>query len=97
MAAMGMALAPADPAFSNGASPWASTGFCRNQPLRPEDITPLVAAYEDCLRTLKLSDRSDPVTEILAKKIIEIAQTGIRDSARLGRPALEEIRISGPG
>jgi hypothetical protein len=30
------------------------------------------------LRTLKLSDRSDPVTEILAKKIIEIAQTGIR-------------------
>jgi hypothetical protein len=56
-----------------------------------------VAAYEDCLRTLKLSDRSDPVTEILAKKIIEIAQTGIRDSARLGRPALEEIRISGPG
>jgi hypothetical protein len=46
--------------------------------LRPEDITPLVAAYEDCLRTLTLSDRSDPVTEILAKKIIENAQTGIR-------------------
>jgi hypothetical protein len=66
--------------------------------LRPEDITPLVAAYEDCLQTLKLSDRSDPATEILAKKIIEIAQTlGYGDSARLDRLALEEIRISGPG
>ncbi len=57
----------------------------------------LVAAYEDCLRTLKLGDRSDPITEIVAKKIIELAQTGIRDSARLGRLALQEIRISGGG
>ena len=40
---------------------------------------------------LKLSDRSDPMAEILAKKIIEIAQTGIRDSAQLGRLALAEI------
>lgn len=67
--------------------------FLQNSASAPEDIAPLVAAYEDCLRTLKLSDRSDPITEIVAKKIIELAQTGIRDSARLGRLALEEIRI----
>jgi hypothetical protein len=30
-------------------------------------------------------------------KIIEIAQTGIRDSARLGRLALEELGVSGTG
>jgi len=72
--------------------------FLQNSAFAPEDIAPLVAAYEDCLRTLKLSDRrSDPITEIVAKKIIELAQTGIRDSARLGRLALEEIRISGSG
>ena len=69
--------------------------FLQNSAFAPED--PLVAAYEDCLRTLKLSDRSDPITEIVAKKVIELAQTGIRDSARLGRLALEEIRISGGG
>jgi hypothetical protein len=30
-------------------------------------------------------------------KIIEIAQTGIRDSARLGRLALEELGVSRTG
>jgi hypothetical protein len=93
---MGMALAPADLAFFNGA-PMAIYRLLQNSAFAPEDIAPLVAAYEDCLRTLKLSDRSDPITEILAKKIIEIAQTGIRDSDRLGRLALEEIGISGTG
>lgn len=66
----------------------------QNSAFAPEDIAPLVVAYEDCLRTLKLSNRSDPITETVAKKIIEIAQTGIRDAAQLGRLALEEIRIS---
>jgi hypothetical protein len=68
----------------------------QNSAFAPEDIAPLVAAYEDCLRKLKLSERSDPVAEIIAKKIIEIAQTGIGDSARLGRLALAEIGISEP-
>jgi hypothetical protein len=67
----------------------------QNCAFAPEDIAPLVAAYEECLRTLKLSDRSDPVTGILAKKIIEMAQTGIRDSGQLSRLALEEIGLSG--
>ena len=66
----------------------------QNSAFAPEDIAPLVAAYEDCLRALKLSDRSDPTTEIVAKKIIEIAQTGIRDSGQLSRLALREIGFS---
>jgi len=69
----------------------------QNAAFAPEDIAPLVAAYEDCLRTLKLSDRSDPTAQVLAKKIIEIAQTGIRDSARLARLALEELGVSRTG
>ena len=48
--------------------------FLQNAAFAPEDIAPLVAAYEDCLRTLKLSDRSDPITQVLAKKIIAIRQ-----------------------
>jgi hypothetical protein len=67
----------------------------QNSAFAPEDIAALVAAYDECLRTLKLRDRSDPITEIVAKKIIEIAQTGIRDSAQLGRLALQEIGLSG--
>jgi hypothetical protein len=41
----------------------------------PGDVT---AAYEDRLRALGLVDRNAPVTEIVAKKITEIAQTGER-------------------
>jgi hypothetical protein len=67
----------------------------QNSAFAPEDITPLVAAYEHCLRVLKLSDRSDPNTELVAKKIIELAQTGIRDSGQLGRLALREIGAFG--
>jgi len=67
----------------------------QNSAFAPEDIAPLADAYEECLRTLKLSDRSDPLTEFLAKKIIEIAQTGVRDSGQLGRLALAEIGRSG--
>jgi hypothetical protein len=47
----------------------------QNSSFAPEDISPLVAAYENCLRILGRADRSDPVTELIAKKIIEIGQT----------------------
>jgi hypothetical protein len=60
-----------------------------------EDIDRMVAAYEDSLRVLQLADRSHPIAQTLAKKIIEIAQTGERDPRQmriralkaLGRPA----------
>lgn len=57
----------------------------------PEDIAPIVAAYEDCLRILKLTNRADPFTEIVAKTIIQIAQTGVRDAVQLRNLALEQI------
>ena len=56
----------------------------------------LVAAYEDCLCILNLADRSDPVTGLLAKKIIEIGQTGMRDPVQIGQLALKELRIPNP-
>jgi len=66
----------------------------QNSAFAPEDIDRLVAAYEDCLRILNVADRSDPVTERLAKKIIEIGQTGMRDPVQIGRLALKELGIS---
>jgi hypothetical protein len=59
----------------------------------PEDIEPIVAAYEDCLRILKLTNRSDPLTEIIAQAIFAIAQTGVRDPIQLRSLALEKIAI----
>jgi hypothetical protein len=38
----------------------------------PEDIKRLAKAYESALRALELSDRYDPITEIIARRIIEV-------------------------
>jgi hypothetical protein len=68
MAATGMAVAPAHLSFFDRSTVVAIYRFLQHSAFAPEDIAPLVAAYEDCLRALKLSDRSDPITEMLAKK-----------------------------
>jgi len=48
----------------------------QNSAFGPEEVSRMTAAYEDVLRALGLANRTDPITEIVAKKIIEIAQTG---------------------
>ena len=57
----------------------------------PEEIERMTTAYEDALRVLGLTDRADPMTEILAQKIIEIAQTGERDPVRIRTKAVAAI------
>jgi hypothetical protein len=60
----------------------------QNTPFGPEDIERLVSAYERTLRTLSLKGRDDPLTELIAKKVIEIGQTGIRDPAQISELTL---------
>ena len=59
----------------------------------PDEIERMTTAYEDTLRVLGLADRADPVTEIIAKKIIEVAQTGERDPLRIRARAISELGI----
>jgi len=63
----------------------------QNMPLSPEDISRLVAAYEATLQALDLADRNDPITELVARKIIEIGQTGVRDPLQISRLALTDL------
>jgi hypothetical protein len=65
----------------------------QNSAFGPEDIERLATAYEDALRALKLSDRDDPITEIVAKRIIEAAQTGLRDPDSLCATAIKDLRV----
>ena len=65
----------------------------KGSPLEPEQIRSLVAAYEKTLRKIGLVDRDDPITEMIARKIVEIAQTGIHDPAELSAIAIKEIGI----
>jgi len=66
----------------------------QNSPLGPEEIERLVAAYEETFRALGLKDRNDPITEIVARKIFEIGQTGVRDPAQIAELALKELGTS---
>ena len=49
----------------------------------PEEVAMLGKVFEDLLQTLGLVDRKDPMTEMVAKKLVELATSGIRDPARL--------------
>jgi hypothetical protein len=52
--------------------------------------------FEDILATLNLTDRNDPVTELVAHKVIEVIQSGERDRARLKQLTLEAIHEQRP-
>jgi hypothetical protein len=55
----------------------------------PEEVTMLRNVFEDTLRALKLVDRSDPATSLIAKKIIALASQGERDPTRLRQAAVQ--------
>lgn len=66
-------------------------GLLQNSGLESERIKSVAVAYEDALRMLGLKDRRDPVTELLASKMIEVAQSGERDPARIRTRAIAEL------
>ena len=71
--------------------------ICRllqNLPMGPEEIARLTTAYEETLRTAGLVDRNDPITEMIARKIIEIGQSGVRDPMLLSELTIKEMGIS---
>jgi hypothetical protein len=57
----------------------------------PQDIERMVAAYELARAQLGLEDRNDPLTETVARLIIEFAQTGEKDSAVICARALSRL------
>ena len=61
--------------------------------MRPDEISRVTAAYEQALHTLCVKDRDDPLTEMIAKTIIKIAQAGVNDAAQLSVLAIAELRI----
>jgi hypothetical protein len=62
-----------------------------NSPLGPDELSRLGAAYERTLEALGLNDRNDLFTELVAKKLLALHQTGICDPARLSAIAVEDL------
>jgi len=84
-------LAEVDALFEGKHCAMAIYRLLQNSAFGPDEINFMTTAYEDALRALGLTDRADPMTEILARKIIEIAQTGERDPARICAKAVAAI------
>ena len=61
--------------------------------LEPETIGHITAAYEQALHTLWVKGGDDPLTEMIAKKIIKIAQTGVHDPAKIAALAIKELEV----
>jgi hypothetical protein len=78
---------------AQGAVPVAIHRLLQHSVFGPDDIDRIVTAYEATLRALR-ADRADPAAETVAKTIMQIAQTGVRDPTRLRQLALKELAPS---
>lgn len=54
--------------------------------------TTMVSAFEEALKALDLADKDDPLSQMVARKIVEIAKLGERDPKRICERALVDIR-----
>lgn len=61
--------------------------------LEPEMVSRITAASKQPLHTLCVKDRDDPLAELVAKKIIKVAQTDVRDPAEIAALAIKELEI----
>jgi hypothetical protein len=62
----------------------------------PEDVTSLVAAFEDTLSALGLVNRKDPAVLIVARRILDLARDGERNPALRDR-AVQSFSNHAPG
>lgn len=67
----------------------------KNSPFAAEQRE-LVAAFEQCLKMFGLTDREDPITDMIARKIMEIRKSGERDPDRIARIAVNELGPAPP-
>jgi len=59
---------------------------------KPEDVDRLNQAYTFALRSLSLVDRNDPLTELVAMKIIEVG-AALRDPKEIAALAIKKIGV----
>lgn len=66
--------------------------FLREAVFEPEIVEAMAIAFEETLRELKLTDRDDPLVELVAKIIIDCARKGDREPMPMRNCALQALR-----
>ena len=62
----------------------------------PDEIEVMTAAYEDALIDLRVANRDDPITELLAKAIVNVTATGERDPILVKERAINALGVRRP-
>ena len=70
------------------------TPFLAHQAFDPETIETMSAAYVATCDALHLKVGDDPATRLIAEKVINLAQRGIRDPIMLRAMTLKEFDLS---
>jgi hypothetical protein len=68
------------------------TPYLAGQAFEPDAIRQMSLALESVCDTLKLRLTDDPNTRLVASKIIELAQRGVRDAPTLSARTLREFK-----
>jgi hypothetical protein len=69
--------------------------FSKDRALESDEAEILNQAFSLTLRALHLVDRGDdPLAELVAKKIIEIGATGVRDPQEISTQAVKQLGVS---
>jgi hypothetical protein len=66
----------------------------RREVFEPEDLRLLATVYEDTAKTLGVTDQNGPVRELIARKLIELAEAGERDPDSLKELTVDAVRTS---
>jgi hypothetical protein len=66
--------------------------FLPRQDFDPELVRSMSLAYANVCRALGLSTKPDPATEVVALKIVEVAERGARTPTTIYLLAIEEFR-----
>ena len=59
----------------------------------PDEIKAMTAAYEAALIDLGIADRNDPLTELIARSIVNVTATGERDPVLIKQRAINALGV----
>ncbi len=59
----------------------------------PDEIEVMKAAYEAALLEIGVANRDDPITELIAKSIVNVTATGERDHKEVMKRALNALGV----
>jgi hypothetical protein len=82
---------------SRRGTPWPIYKLIANGSFGPDEIKAMTEAYEGALSDLSIANRDDPITELIAKTIVNVTAIGERDPISIKERAINALGIRKPG